>query len=116
MALIRLKHERDLTDREIKLLYRTGSLKRDAGIVHFLGSQTMAMAGGLQIAVIFMIFSLLILGVLAQQPLTLRQVVVSVGIAAFLAALEWTLYRIYITPWRIYVRTQANTSAAVPTS
>jgi len=103
-ALIRLKHERDLTDREIKLLYRAGCLKRNAQGVRFVASRWNAFAGWVLIACLSPTIILFVLGVATHVPTTLMRGLAAFVVAAWLLILVWLGYTFYIRPWRIHVR------------
>jgi hypothetical protein len=103
-ALIRLKHERDLTDREIKLLYRAGCLKRNAHDVRFEASKWLAFAGWALIASLVPTIILVLLEIVMHAPNTVTRGLAELGAAGWLLALVWMGYTFYVKPWRILMR------------
>lgn len=112
-ALIRLKHEWDLTDREIKLLYHAGCLKRNAQGVRFVASRWTAFAGWVLIACLSPTIMLFVAGVATHVPTTLPRGLVTIGVAGWLLILVWMGYAFYIKPWRIHERSLARSIARI---
>lgn len=102
-ALIDLKHRCDLTDREIRLLRWTGSLRRKNGIVTLDASHGAAIFGKCIIVLMFAEFLLSVAaGILGlHHALSLMQAAKLYGAMAFVIALAWAVNLGYIRPWTI---------------
>lgn len=103
-ALIELKQEWDLTDREIRLFWQTGNLRRTTRGVKLTASPWAAAAGGLQLIYVVPLFSAAILAGwenLLFAPLRYIQVwLMLFGVAVYGFALYWS----QIKPWLIQRR------------
>jgi hypothetical protein len=107
-ALIRLKHERELSDREIKLLFRAGCLKRSTDDVRFEANRWLAATGWMLIACLSPTILLFVSGVATHVPTTLVRGLAVVGVAGWLLTMVWMGYAFYIEPWRIHERSLAR--------
>lgn len=107
-ALIRLKHERELSDREIRLLFRAGCLKRSADDIRFEADRWVAVMGWMLIACLSPTIVLYASMVSTHVPTTLSSGLASIGVAGFLLILVWMGYTFYIKPWRIHARSLAH--------
>lgn len=115
-ALIELKHDKDLTDAEIKLFRHTGNLRRTPFGVHLGASRWVALWGGLQLA----LFGTLLVGVVIPlAPLVAGSPIKALklgGVAITLVSLCWVIYLFYIAPWRIQRRTEQRLYDSTPRS
>ena len=68
-APIALKHERGLTDPEIRRLYGTGNVRRQGSGVRFVASLFMAITGCTMIAILLLPMTLVVLRTLMSLPL-----------------------------------------------
>jgi hypothetical protein len=102
-SLIGLKHRCDLTDREIRLLRWTGSLRRKNGIVALNASHGAAIFGKCIIVLMCLEFLLSvsadILGL--HHALSLVQASKLYGAMSFVIALAWAVNLAYVRPWTI---------------
>lgn len=106
IALIALKHEKDLTDAEIKLFRHTGNLTRGPFGIRLAATRWAAWFGWLQLAY----FGALLLALLAGLNATmLRSPSRALGAAVLILGLLGfciTIYLMYIQPWIIQKRTE----------
>ena len=106
IALIALKHEKDLTDAEIKLFRHTGNLTRGPFGIRLAATRWAAWFGWLQLAY----FGALLLTLLAGLNATmLRSPSRALGAAVLILGLLGfciTIYLMYIQPWIIQKRTE----------
>jgi|GEM_PF-5855282 len=102
--LLRLKHERELTDREVKLLHTTGNLHRHRTGVRLSSNGFIALMGCLFIAAMTVMFLMLALRVTMTLSLTWPQVAGVVVFSLFLLGVSWASHQFYIQPWRIVRR------------
>lgn len=102
--LIELKHHADLTDREICLLRRAGSLSFGATSASISAPMIMAAWGWLQLLVLFglMLLPFLLAG-RAPIPPALQMAKLMV-IEATLSVISWVAFQTYIRPHRIQQR------------
>ena len=107
-ALIRLKHERELSDREIKLLFRAGCLKRSADDVRFEANRWLAVTGWILIACLSPTIMLFVSMIAMHAPTTFSRGLAAIGVAGWLLILVWMGYAFYIKPWRIHERSLAR--------
>ncbi len=112
IALIALKHEKDLTDAEIKLFRRTGNLSRGPFGVRLTANRWMAWFGWLQLAY----FAALLLAVIAGLNVGMLQSPSrTLGVAVLLLALAgfcFTIYLMYIKPWMVQKRTEGSSKSS----
>ena len=103
-SLIRLKHTVDLTDREIRLLGFTSSLRLGAHGVQLAASCSLAVFGRAAIGILA--FQMLYAWLLAAHSSSPAPILVLklVGVAAMLAVMGWSIYQIYVQPWLIQKR------------
>lgn len=102
--LIDLKHHADLTDREIRLLRRAGSLSFGATSASISASVVMAAWGWFQLLALFglMLLAFLLAGRVAIPPgLQMAKVM---AIEATLSVICWVVSQAYILPHRIQQR------------
>lgn len=109
-SLIQLKHTKDLTDREIRLLKHTGSLRFDARGVRLAASHSIA------------IFGRMVIGWLGLQMIyawdlathsTIHTPFLMLRFAALmllLMGIGWGIHQIYVRPWLIQQRTRLSPS------
>lgn len=106
-ALVRLIHEKDLTDSEIKLFRRTGNLIRTPFGVRLAASNKWVLLIGV---VQLVLFTLMLAGTLAivwPHLFALNQKAVSAwGLVISFAAFCVCFYLVYILPWLILRRTE----------
>lgn len=108
-ALIRLIHEKGLTDIEVKLFRHTGNLIRTPFGVHLGAKRWMAVIGVFQITLFASIFAVT-LGVVWPYLFALTDKALKGWVLiAGLAALCYALYLTFILPWRIQRRTEQQT-------
>lgn len=102
-SLIDLKHRCDLTDREIRLLRWTGSLRHKNGIVTLNASHGAAIFGKCIIVLMFAEFLLSVsAGILGlHHALSLVQATKLYGAMSVVIALAWTVNLSYVRPWTI---------------
>jgi len=105
-SLIRLKHTLDLTDREIRLMKFTSSLRFGAQGVQLAASRGIAVFGrgligllGLQMLEAWM------LATRSTDPAP-TLVLKLAGVAVMLMAMGWCVHQLYVQPWLIQRRTQ----------
>lgn len=116
-ALIRLKHQRELSDRETKLLFRAGCLKRSEDDVRFETNRWLAVTGWILIACLSPTIVLFVSMIAMHAPTTFSRGLAAIGVAGWLLILVWMGYAFYIKPWRIHERSFARRSTrAVPWS
>lgn len=102
IALLDLKHRCDLTDREIRLLRWTGSLRREDNVVTVTSSRGIAIFGKCVIVVMFAEFALMVLaGLGLHHPLPALQVAKLYVALVIVIALAWGIDLGYIRPWTI---------------
>jgi len=105
-ALIRLIHEKDLTDSEVKLFRHTGNLIRTPFGVYLGAKRWMAVIGVFQITLFASIFAVT-LGVVWPYLFALTDKALKGWVLiAGLAALCYALYLTFILPWTIQRRTE----------
>jgi hypothetical protein len=102
--LFEVKNRHDLTDREIRVLSRAGSLRRTDGRVSIQANRWIFLLGWLQIATLACYFLALLLGLMAHPPSTLQQISGSIGFSMVLFAVGWVIHGAYVRPWQIFRR------------
>lgn len=102
--LIRLKHEADLTDAEIRGLLFNGSIRFDADGAHLSALRSLAILG--HIVMGFLGLQLLEAWNLASHsPLPVPSTLLRfIGVVVILLIFAWIVQQIYIRPWRIQRR------------
>lgn len=110
IAVIDLKRRHDLTDREIRLLQWTGNLKRKHGVVTVVNTRWSAIFGRILIVAAAVEFTgFVLLGALTtHHALSALQVLKLFGATAFVLALLWLVYLVYVKPWIIERRIRAS--------
>ncbi len=103
--LIRLKQERDLTDREIRLLYLTGDLRYGPLGVRLGGNRWLAAWGWTQIAVVLALSAILFWAAWPVATLPSGNKVRVFAALAGLVGLAYALYLTLVRPWHIRQRT-----------
>jgi hypothetical protein len=101
-ALVQLRRERDWTDNEVKLFLFSGALRRGPFGVHADASLSLAIFGGLLVAMMLLFTSTCILFVVRSPSVE----VVARGSAVMFGfvGVAWIAYQLYIRPWRIQRR------------
>lgn len=107
VALLELKHRCDLTDREIRLLNWTGSLRRRDGIVILISSRGAAIFGKCLIVLMCVEFLLVVGGGLLglHHALSFMQAGRVYIALVVVIALVWGVNLGYVRPWTIQRRT-----------
>lgn len=107
VALLELKRRCDLTDREIRLLKWTGSLRRKEGIVTLASSRGAAIFGKCIIVLMGAEFILSVGGGLwgLHHALSFVQAIELYGAMLVVIALAWGVNLGYVRPWTIRLRT-----------
>jgi hypothetical protein len=107
-ALIKLKREFDLTDREIRLFRHTGNLKRTPTGVYLDANRWVAAWGWAQLAFFGSLLVVLALvtwpNLVSANPHAWKAVGSMVGIALFC----WLIYLTFVKPWTIRRRFAAQ--------
>ena len=105
-ALIRLKHERGLTDPEIRLLRWSGVLKRTPTGVTLASAVWAALWGGVILGYLALLTLAVLIAtvpsILGGAPITAR----SVGVLGLLGVFGYLIWWLHIEPWRIERRTR----------
>ncbi len=113
IALIALKHEKDLTDAEIKLFRRTGNLSRGPFGVRLTASRWAAWFGWFQLAYLTPLLLVLLAGLNANMfrdpGRAMLVIVLLCGVIGFCIA----IYLLYIKPWLIQKRTQVRDKSSL---
>jgi len=102
--LINLKHQADLTDREIRLLSRAGALKFDRATAAISAPLFLAAWGWFQLV---SLSSLMLLGFLVASRVvapTIMQITLLTAFESALLAVAWALLNLYVAPRRILNR------------
>jgi hypothetical protein len=110
--LIRLKQQRRLTDREIRLFYLTGNLSRGPLGVRLSARLWVAAWGWVQIGVFLSLFGALLLVASQNLPQAPEKLLRIGGFLAFQLGLVWALYLTFVKPWRIQRRVMAEPADA----
>lgn len=107
-SLIKLKHTADLTDREIRLMHRTFSLRSDAQGVRLNASRGMAILG--RVVLSFLCLQIVDAWALAKHaPLPAPMLAFRFsGLMIMFLAMGWFVHWVYIRPWQIQQRTRAQ--------
>lgn len=98
--LLGLKQQRDLTDREIRVLHRSGSLLFEDDAVRISAPVALPVWGALQLCALFAV-SLLGFLLFEAHPFRWRSFLPFLGFETFCLAVMWGVDQIYIQPWRI---------------
>lgn len=106
VGLLAFKHRLDVTDREIRLLWWTGNLRRKNGVVTLASTRWAAIFGRCLAVVAFLEFTVIMLlqMVTVHHALSGLQVAKLYGATAFVLAMLWLLHLGYIKPWIIQQR------------
>ncbi|WHZ20653.1 MAG: hypothetical protein OJF55_002802 [Rhodanobacteraceae bacterium] len=115
VAVIALKHQCDLTDREIRLLRWTGNLRRRNGVVTLASARWAAVFGRCLAILMFFEFGVAVLSQMASihQRLSPAQFGKLYGVTAFVLAMLWLVHLGYIKPWVIEQRVMREAGATV---
>lgn len=107
-SLIRLKHAMDLTDREIRLMSFTSSLRFGAHGVQLTASRGIAMFGRTLIGLLAlqMLYAWL-LAAYSNNPAPIL-VLKLAGVAVMLAGMGWCVHQLYVQPWLIQKRARGQ--------
>jgi hypothetical protein len=102
--LIQLKHHADLTDREIRLLNRAGSLLFGATSASISAPMILVIWGWIQLLLLFvlMLLAFLLAGRTPMPPAL--QMAKLLAIEATLSVICWAVFQMYIRPHRIQQR------------
>ena len=107
-SLMKLKHAEDLTDREIRLMYHTFSLRSDAQGVQLNASRGIAILGRVVLGILCLqIVNAWVLAGHASMPTPMLACRFSV-LMIMLLAMGWFVHWAYIRPWQIQQRTRAQ--------
>lgn len=106
VALIRLKHEKDLTDREIILFRHAGALRRTPWGVHLDASGWIALWGAFQLAILGLMIAAIVIGVWPQLATSPIKVLKLIGLLVGLLSICLMIYLTFIKPWIIQRRTE----------
>ncbi len=107
-SLIKLKHMSDLTDREIRLMHRTFSLRSDAQGVQLNASRGLAILGRVVLGILCLqLINVWVLAGHASMPAPMLACRFS-GLMIMLLAMGWFVHWAYIRPWQIQQRTRAQ--------
>lgn len=102
--LIRLKHEADLTDREIRLLKFTCSLRFDADSVRLVASRILAIFGRIVMGFLAL-EGLEAWGLASESSLPVPVLLLRLaGVMVILLVMGWAVQQIYLRPWQIRER------------
>lgn len=108
--LMRLKKEYDLSDGEIILFHRTGNLHRTPFGVDLSVNRWFTAWGAIQFMV-FLGLTLFSLIVLWPQLNTLSMLALKGwAIIGFTSAVTWSIYALYLLPWRVFRRVEQQRS------
>lgn len=108
IRLIALKHEKDLTDSEIKLFRHSGNLTRSPFGIRLSATRWGAWFGGIQLAYFGTLLLALLAGLNASM---LRSPSRALGVAVLILGLLGfciTIYLMYIKPWIIQKRIERS--------
>ena len=105
-SLIRLKHAMDLTDREIRLMKFTSSLRFDGDGVQLAASRGIAVFGRALIGLLAL--QMLYAWMLAAHSSSPAPILVLklAGVAIMLMVMGWCVHQLYVQPWLIQRRTR----------
>lgn len=105
-GLIQLKHAKDLTDREIRLLKLTCAIRFGAQGVQLAASRSIAVFGRALICLLGlqMVYAcLLVAHSGSAAPILVMKLA---GVAVMLMGMGWSVHQLYVQPWLIQRRTQ----------
>lgn len=104
-ALIKLRQQRDWTDKEVWLFLLSGTLRRGPFGVEPSASGWTA-AFGFVLVSIMLVFATLLAGLFISHgaTLTLNTAARGAGAVLLYLGLGWLLYQFYVRPWRIQRR------------
>ncbi|MBN8947483.1 MAG: hypothetical protein J0I74_10260 [Rhodanobacter sp.] len=107
-SLIKLKHTVDLTDREIRLMHHTFSLRSDAQGVQLNASRGLAVLGHVVLGILCL--QMINVWVLARHASMAPPMLAFrfSGLMIMLLAMGWFVHWVYIRPWQIQQRTRAQ--------
>ena len=104
-SLIRLKHAADLTDREIRLMGFTSSLRLGAHGVQLAASRGFAVFGRVAIGVLALhMFYAWLLAAQSSNPAPILALKL-LGVAVMLASMGLCIHQLCVQPWLIQKRT-----------
>ncbi len=106
IAVIALKHQFDLTGREIRLLRWTGNLKRKNGVVTLASTRWAALFGrGLALVVWLEFIAIMLLQIATMHhAISALQALKLYGATATVLVVLWLIHLGYIKPWIIQQR------------
>ena len=104
--LIRMKWARDLTDEQIKILHRDGTLRREIGSVSLRPNRWLAIAGWLFFLYMSLPFAHLALTALRYHPDTLGKLLVVFAAGCVYLLMPAVIYRYWIEPWHVWWRNE----------
>jgi len=105
-SLLRLKHAVDLTDREIRLMKFTSSLRFGAHGVQLAASRGIAVFGRGLIGLLgLQMLEAWLLATRSTEPAPIL-ILKLAGVAFMLMAMGWCVHQLYVQPWLIQRRTQ----------
>lgn len=90
------------------MLKWTGNLRRQGGVLTVCSDRFSAIFGKCLIVTMGAEFAILLLGDVPRHALTLVQVAMLYGAAAFVIALVWRVHLTYVRPWTIRRRLPTN--------
>lgn len=103
-SLIQLKHAVDLTDREIRLMGFTSSLRFDAHGVQLAASRGIAVFGrGVICLLALQMLYAWLLAAHSNNPAPIL-VLKLAGVAVMLVSMGWCVHQLYVRPWLIQKR------------
>ena len=110
-ALVKLRQERDWTDKEVWLFLLSGTLRRGPLGVKPAASVWTA-AFGVVLVSLMLVFATLLAGLFIAHSaaLTLNAATRGAGAVLLYLGLGWLLYQFYVRPWRIQRRGFAESS------
>lgn len=104
--LIRMKWARDLTDEEIRILRRDGTLCRENDSIRLRPTRWLAFAGWLFCVYMSLPFAHLVLVVLRYHPETPGKLLAALALGCVYLLMPALVYRYWIEPWRVWRRNE----------
>jgi len=102
--VIELKHRVDLTDREIRVLHRSGSLVFDRGVASVYASLMMSVWGWVQFIALMAVMTLALLAGHSAKTVTPSQVLVLATLELMLLGMCAAVFQLHVLPRRIWSR------------
>ena len=116
MLLLRLKQQRDLTDREIRTLYRNSTLRRLPGAVSLQARRWFPWVGYFTILAMFLPIAQLFVAIIICHPQSLK-LLTAVGFFGFsYLCISIAAWMFYVAPWRVWCRNEAEFRARLRTA